>query len=284
MAYRRFTILFFTEQHTLTILNVSGNNLDSIEDLQCLTELTEFSAADNQLSSMKDLSKVLGQWSRLVRLEMTGNPLCQKYKYRDRTITMGRCIGKTSSRRLSMGTQLMLIIIFILIGCLDGREVSETERQFLMNWKVMRVARRRQQKADVLAEQMGSVTLANSKNDKTQTASSLKAQMPKAALPLTLPALPARQLPRRSRRIVLGYQEAEHQADYRTMLLPVYSLAQVASKDVCEGLRLPEIVTDQLPSLVAQKTSVVRDSLPMIHHQQLLSSVSHRPVHVTGPQ
>ena len=68
--------------------------MDSIEDLQCLTELTEFSAADNQLSSMKDLSKVLGQWTRLVRLEMTGNPLCQNYKYRDRTITMGRCIGK----------------------------------------------------------------------------------------------------------------------------------------------------------------------------------------------
>lgn len=147
----------------------------------------------------------------------------------------------------------------------------------------MRVARRRQQKADALAEQMESVTLSNSKNHKTQAASSMKAQMPKAALPLTLPALPARQLPRRSRRTVQN-QETEHQPDYRTMLLPVYSVAQIVHlpKDVSEGLRLPEILTDQLPSLVAQKTSDVRDSLPMIQHQPLPSSVSHRPVHATG--
>ena len=145
----------------------------------------------------------------------------------------------------------------------------------------MRVARRRKQKADALGEQMGSVTMANSKNRKTQDASSLKAQMPKAALPLTLPALPARQLPRRSRRTI-QYQEAERHPDYGTMLLPVYSVAQVISKDISEGLRLPEIVTGQSPSLVAQRTSAVQDSLLAIQHQPLLSSVSHRPVHVTG--
>lgn len=148
----------------------------------------------------------------------------------------------------------------------------------------MRVARRRQKKADALAEQMGSVILANSKNHNIthQAASKLKAQMPKAALPLTLPALPARQLPRRSTR-TMQYQGAEHQPDYRTMLLPVYSVAQVVSKEyISEGLRLPEIVTDQLPSLVAQKTSTVCDPLPMIQHQSLLQSISHKPVHATG--
>ena len=84
---------FFDIQGALTILNVSGNNLDSIEDLQCLTGLVEFSATDNQLSSMKELSQVLGQWTKLTKLDLTGNPLCLKYKYRDRTITMGRSIG-----------------------------------------------------------------------------------------------------------------------------------------------------------------------------------------------
>ena len=88
------TCSFSTQQRTLTILNVSGNNLDSIEDLQHLTGLVEFSATDNRLTSMRELSNVLGQWTRLSKLELTGNPLCQKYKYRDRTITMGRCIGR----------------------------------------------------------------------------------------------------------------------------------------------------------------------------------------------
>ena len=63
-------------------------------DLQCLNELTEFVASDNQLTSMKELSQVLGQWTKLTKLELTGNPLCQKYKYRDRVITIGRSIGE----------------------------------------------------------------------------------------------------------------------------------------------------------------------------------------------
>jgi protein phosphatase 1 regulatory subunit 42 len=43
---------------------------------------------------MKELSQVLGQWTKLTKLELMGNPLCQKYKYRDRVITMGRSIGE----------------------------------------------------------------------------------------------------------------------------------------------------------------------------------------------
>ena len=35
------------------VLNVSGNRLDSIEDLQCLTELVTFIASDNDISNMK---------------------------------------------------------------------------------------------------------------------------------------------------------------------------------------------------------------------------------------
>lgn len=168
-----------------------------------------------------------------------------------------------------------------MTGSLDGREVSETERQFLMNWKVMRVARRKQQKADALTEQTGSMPMAYSKYQKTQQfTSSSKAQLPKAALPLTLLALPARQLPRRRKR-AMQYQHTEHQPEYRTMLLPVYSVAEV-SKDISGGLRLPEIVPDQLPSLVAQKPPAIQDSLPMIQHQPLVSSISRRPVHVAG--
>lgn len=44
---------------------------------------------------MKDLNHVLSRMGRLTRLELTGNPLCQKSKYRDRVITMGASIGTT---------------------------------------------------------------------------------------------------------------------------------------------------------------------------------------------
>ena len=42
-----------TMQASLTVINVSGNRLDSIEDLQCLTELVTFIASDNEITNMK---------------------------------------------------------------------------------------------------------------------------------------------------------------------------------------------------------------------------------------
>lgn len=168
-------------------------------------------------------------------------------------------------------TGLLMLEISVIIGTLDGREVSETERQFLMNWKAMRIERRKQQKVnsfDLLAEQLGSSVV--------HKIHAKAARLPKAALPLTLPALPARQLPRRSRRTIAQYQDTE---DYRAMLLHDNPLPRVAAKNVSEGLRLPKIVPEQRPSLVTQRGSAM-DSMLMIQHQP---SVGWRPsVHATG--
>lgn len=145
------------------------------------------------------------------------------------------------------------------IGTLDGREVSENERQFLMNWKAMRIARRNQQKPDLfdqLAEQ--GTTVAYSNKHKTGVAASKTALLATASLPVTLPALPARQPIRRCRRVITQYQDSK---DYGAM-------------------SLPKIVSDYKPSLVAQRSVVVVDPLLlMIQHQH---TVGWRPVHATG--
>lgn len=108
---------------SLCVLNISENNIDSIEDLKCLTNMTQFFTENNCLSDMKELSRVLGAWPSLWRLELTGNPLCHKKKYRDRVIVM--------SQSLVM---------------LDGKEINETAKRFLINWRASRDARRRQRK------------------------------------------------------------------------------------------------------------------------------------------
>ncbi len=66
----------------------------------------------------------------------------------------------------------------------DGKEVSDTERQFLVNWKAIRRARRKNQKqvADPL---------------NIETIPTAKQILHKGPPPLTMPALPPRQLPRR---------------------------------------------------------------------------------------
>ena len=66
-------------------------------------------------------------------------------------------------------------------GIVDGREVSELERQFLQNWKAMRKARRRQ-KRQARAELTGLIPPAQ------QTLSTIPPPVPP-----TMPALPARQ-------------------------------------------------------------------------------------------
>ncbi|XP_029190871.2 protein phosphatase 1 regulatory subunit 42-like [Acropora muricata] len=108
---------------SLCVLNISENNIDSMEELKCLKSMTQFYSENNCLTDMKELSKVLAVWSSLRRLELTGNPLCNKKKYRDRVIVMSK----------SMVT-------------LDGKEINETAKRFLLNWKASRDARRQQRR------------------------------------------------------------------------------------------------------------------------------------------
>ncbi|XP_076462542.1 protein phosphatase 1 regulatory subunit 42-like isoform X2 [Babylonia areolata] len=117
----------------LEVLNVSGNNLESLSDLRDLRSLTQLFAADNQLNDMRDLSQLLATWTRLWRLELVGNPLCHKPKYKDRIIVMCR-----------------------KLGMLDGKEITDTARQFLRNWHEIRETNKK--KRDEITRQQSFLT------------------------------------------------------------------------------------------------------------------------------
>lgn len=131
---------------------------------------------------MKGLSQVLVCLNKLTKLELTGNPLCQKHKYRDRIITMGHKISKFDIN------YKVTIIKFLSYhtGVVDGKEVSDNERQFLVNWKAMRRARKKQRKQQVLEY-----------HDQLATTQTIPTSKQSLYPPLTLPAFPPRQLPRR---------------------------------------------------------------------------------------
>ncbi|NXF60085.1 PPR42 phosphatase, partial [Ciccaba nigrolineata] len=105
---------------SLSVLNISNNNIDELEELAVLENLSYFRAVDNQLQHMKDLEVVLNKWTKLHRMDLTGNPICQKAKYRDRIVVQSRTLES-----------------------LDGKEIKEMERQFLMNWKASKAARKK---------------------------------------------------------------------------------------------------------------------------------------------
>eukprot|EP00116_Pleurobrachia_bachei_P006514 sb/3466776/ len=112
---------------SLMVLNISNNSIDSIKDLACLKSLTQLYSKNNKLASLKELSRVFGSLPALWKLELDGNPVCRKPKFRDRIIVM------TSS-----------------LAMLDGKEITDTSRRFLHNWRVMKDNRKKQLESDQL--------------------------------------------------------------------------------------------------------------------------------------
>ncbi|NXG81119.1 PPR42 phosphatase, partial [Baryphthengus martii] len=105
---------------SLSVLNISNNNIDELEELVVLENLAYLTAADNQLQHTKDLEVALNKWTKLRRMDLAGNPICHQPKYRDRIIVQSQTLES-----------------------LDGKEIKEMERRFLMNWKASKAARKK---------------------------------------------------------------------------------------------------------------------------------------------
>uniref|UniRef100_A0A3Q4I7I9 Protein phosphatase 1, regulatory subunit 42 n=1 Tax=Neolamprologus brichardi TaxID=32507 RepID=A0A3Q4I7I9_NEOBR len=63
----------------------------------------------------QELEDVFSHWPQLFLMDLSGNPVCKKTKYRDRLITV--CTS---------------------LEALDGREINDLTREFLINWKAFR--------------------------------------------------------------------------------------------------------------------------------------------------
>ncbi|XP_027861005.1 protein phosphatase 1 regulatory subunit 42 isoform X2 [Xiphophorus couchianus] len=108
---------------SLCVLNINNNNIEDIKDLSVLKELEHFSAAKNKLLHIDELEDVFELWSKLLILDLSGNPVCKQRKYRDR-----------------------LIVACQKLGTLDGRDINEITRQFLVNWKAAKESKKRKNK------------------------------------------------------------------------------------------------------------------------------------------
>lgn len=104
---------------SLCVLNINDNNIDDIRDLAVLMELQQFSASENRLDNIEEIENVVTKWPKLVQMDLSGNPVCKKQKYRDR-----------------------LIIVCKKLVILDGREIKELTRQFLISWKASKEAKK----------------------------------------------------------------------------------------------------------------------------------------------
>ncbi|XP_055459296.1 protein phosphatase 1 regulatory subunit 42 isoform X1 [Psammomys obesus] len=123
---------------SLSILNISNNNIDDIRDLEMLENLNHLIAIDNQLVHVKDLEFLLKKLMKLWKMDLKGNPVCLKPKYRDKLIL--------TSKSLEF---------------LDGKEIKNMERQFLLNWKASKDAKKTSQKRSSKSEEPSNNYLSN---------------------------------------------------------------------------------------------------------------------------
>ncbi|XP_012600119.3 protein phosphatase 1 regulatory subunit 42 isoform X1 [Microcebus murinus] len=123
---------------SLSILNISNNNIDDIKDLEVLENLNQLIAVDNQLLHMKDLEYLLNKLMKLWKMDLNGNPVCLKPKYRDR-----------------------LILVSKSLEFLDGKEIKNVERQFLMNWKASKDAKKISKKKSTKNEDASNSYISN---------------------------------------------------------------------------------------------------------------------------
>ncbi|XP_016008422.2 protein phosphatase 1 regulatory subunit 42 isoform X2 [Rousettus aegyptiacus] len=123
---------------SLYILNISNNNIDDIRDLEILENLNQLIAVDNQLLHVKDLEFLLNKLMKLWKMDLNGNPVCLKPKYRDR-----------------------LILVSKSLEFLDGKEIKKMERQFLINWKASKDAKKISKKKNTYKEDESNSYLRN---------------------------------------------------------------------------------------------------------------------------
>ncbi|XP_030253676.1 protein phosphatase 1 regulatory subunit 42 isoform X2 [Sparus aurata] len=117
----------------LSKLYLGGNRIAVVEGLEKLCELKELHLENQRLApgekllldprtllSLAELEDVFSHWPQLLQMDLIGNPVCKKPKYRDRLIT---------------ACKTLLV--------LDGREINELTRQFLINWKASKEAKKK---------------------------------------------------------------------------------------------------------------------------------------------
>ena len=106
--------------HSLLLLNISSNSIDTIQELSVLHSLESLHCANNKVSDLVELANFLSRMTMLSSLDLSKNPVCSRQHYRENAIAHG------SLRQL------------------DGREIPDHIRQFIHRLHSLKELRKKQ--------------------------------------------------------------------------------------------------------------------------------------------
>lgn len=89
-------------QRKLKVLNTSGNQLESIEDLLCMDVLDTLNLSRNRLTNLEHTSQVLRTLGQLRILDLRENRILKNPKYKEQIVGFCSGIGNTQINRLAL--------------------------------------------------------------------------------------------------------------------------------------------------------------------------------------
>ena len=72
----------------MQVLDVSGNGLDSLSDFHHFESLIHFTATNNAICDLHNLKSTFYSWLSVTTIDLSGNPVCSKPKYRDQMLVI----------------------------------------------------------------------------------------------------------------------------------------------------------------------------------------------------
>ncbi|GFS91104.1 protein phosphatase 1 regulatory subunit 42 [Nephila pilipes] len=84
LEFEPSTVTWLSE--SLRVLNVSGNKVKSLLPFMPLENLEQFSAEENEMCDLHELVEVFSNWKYVMKIKLTGNPVCAVRKYRDNVV------------------------------------------------------------------------------------------------------------------------------------------------------------------------------------------------------
>ncbi|XP_012265304.1 protein phosphatase 1 regulatory subunit 42-like [Athalia rosae] len=100
---------------SLKILNITGNQMTTINELSNFQMLESLEANNNYIENIKDLTETIKSLPKLEQLSLQDNPVTKCYRYRE------NIIANTD-----------------LLACLDGKNISPISRRFMKKFQIER--------------------------------------------------------------------------------------------------------------------------------------------------
>lgn len=81
-------------QKSLRVLDISCNNVSSINDLKELKAIEKLNASSNVMYDLQTVCRTISHWPRIKELDFQDNEIVQHPKYRDKIIASTNSLSK----------------------------------------------------------------------------------------------------------------------------------------------------------------------------------------------